>query len=78
MITSLITSRNRYFIANKRRLIRANVKRIENSLQNYRYFCLDVQTIVTIWITKRAQLKVAQIRLIVKEQDRGLLGRRHR
>lgn len=48
MITSLITSRNRYFIANKRRLIRANVKRIENSLQNYRYFCLDVQTIVTI------------------------------
>lgn len=46
MITSLITIRNRYFIANKRRLIRANVKRIENSLQNYRYFCLDVQTIL--------------------------------
>ena len=27
---------------------------------------------------KRAQLQIAQIRLIVKEQDRGLLGRRHR
>ena len=29
-------------------------------------------------VTKRAQLQIAQIRLMVKEQDRGLLGRRHR
>lgn len=37
-------------------------------------FCPDVQKIVTIFVTKCAQLQVAQIRLIVKEQDRGLLG----
>lgn len=78
MITNLITSRNKKQIVNKRRQIRAIVKRIENSLQNYRFYLLRCLNNRYNCITKRAQLQIAQIRLMVKEQDRGLLGRRHR